>query len=114
MLCRKAQNSTLASFRIALCVVQLCVVLASTVEHGSRVAERSSPRARFAVANGHAPHDPISIISNAELVSQGWPGSGTPANPYRIEGLSINQTGVTRISISQTSAHILIQNCGPV
>ena len=61
-------------------------------------------------------HDPIEIWSDADFVSQGWPGSGTPEDPYRIEGLSID--GViedvyvdTCIRIGYTQVYFVVSNC---
>ena len=58
------------------------------------------------------PHDRIRILSDADFVSQGWPGAGTPTDPYRIENLDINETsGTYCIKIHNTRAHFIIYNC---
>ena len=49
----------------------------------------------------YTPHAPIVITSNADFVSQGWPGGGIEGNPYVIEGLSI----------SDTTSYFEIRNC---
>ncbi len=55
-------------------------------------------------------HDSIEIGSNADFVSQGWPGSGTEADPYVIEGLNITSSDDC-IFIHDTSAYFVIRNC---
>ncbi|MHA1637356.1 MAG: right-handed parallel beta-helix repeat-containing protein, partial [Candidatus Thorarchaeota archaeon] len=56
------------------------------------------------------PHDPFNISSNADFVSQGWPGSGSYGEPFIIEGLSI--VSLNRcIYISDTTAWFIIRNC---
>jgi len=54
---------------------------------------------------------PIAISSDADFVSQGWPGSGTAADPYRIENLSIVTSSSTAINVSSTTAYFVIKNC---
>ena len=61
----------------------------------------------------YTPHDPIVIGSDEDFEIQGWPGNGTEENPYRIEGLFINEVIYPEypISISNTRADFIIQNC---
>ncbi|TFG31385.1 hypothetical protein EU527_12500 [Candidatus Thorarchaeota archaeon] len=58
----------------------------------------------------YTPHIPITITSNDDFISQGWPGNGTEGNPYLIEGLSVIDTS-TCISISDTNVYFEITNC---
>lgn len=54
---------------------------------------------------------PISITSESELSAAGFPGFGTEADPYRIEGKNITGTGFNDlITISNTRSHILIED----
>ncbi len=55
-------------------------------------------------------HGPITIASDSDFSSQGWPGSGTKGDPYRIENLNITGTGDC-INIQDTRAYFIIQNC---
>ncbi len=55
-------------------------------------------------------HSPIVITSNSDFATQGWPGSGTEADPYVIEGLNITSTD-TCISISGTTVYFVIRGC---
>ncbi len=60
--------------------------------------------------SAYTPHSPITITSNADFASQGWPGNGTESNPYVIEGLNITTSG-NCISISDTTVYFVIRNC---
>lgn len=59
--------------------------------------------------------DPMSITHNDEFESLGFPGSGTPGDPYRIENLHfiLNETLWTRtaINIQGTNKSFEISNC---
>lgn len=58
------------------------------------------------------PHDPISIISDADFANQGWPGNGSLENPYYISDLYIAPQGEYYcIEIMDTHAHFVISNC---
>lgn len=62
------------------------------------------------------PHAPIKIQSDADFASQsvleGWPGDGSQANPYTIESLDIDASGVNyAIDISDTNVHFEIASC---
>ncbi|MFW9979853.1 MAG: right-handed parallel beta-helix repeat-containing protein, partial [Candidatus Thorarchaeota archaeon] len=57
-------------------------------------------------------HVPIEIDGTADFGLQGWPGSGTPADPYIIAGLNITQDlGMYMISIQNTYASFIIRDC---
>ncbi|MBD3158995.1 MAG: hypothetical protein GF309_09425 [Candidatus Lokiarchaeota archaeon] len=58
----------------------------------------------------YTPHGPISINSDSDFETQGWPGDGSKANPYLIEGLNITTSGLC-IEIDSTTAHYKIENC---
>jgi parallel beta-helix repeat protein len=55
-------------------------------------------------------HSPITINTDAQFQSQGFPGNGSLTNPYIIAGFSITSTG-TCISIEYTSVHFIIRDC---
>ncbi len=59
----------------------------------------------------YTPHDPILITSDDDFVTQGWPGSGTPEEPYMIEGLSISGASDAGIDISFVSVYFIIRGC---
>ncbi|MCK5239723.1 MAG: right-handed parallel beta-helix repeat-containing protein [Candidatus Thorarchaeota archaeon] len=62
------------------------------------------------LSNVFEDHNPISIRSNLDFISQGWNGEGTISSPYVIENLNITTVDEC-ISISDTSAHFIIRNC---
>ncbi|MCF2138047.1 MAG: right-handed parallel beta-helix repeat-containing protein [Candidatus Thorarchaeota archaeon] len=64
----------------------------------------------FQYSLAFTPHGPITITSNADFASQGWPGSGTKADPYVIAGLNITATS-TCIDVSHTDAYFVIRDC---
>ncbi len=55
-------------------------------------------------------HAPIVIDDDSDFATQGWPGSGTEADPYVIEGLNITTEG-TCIDIRSTTVYFVIRNC---
>ncbi|MHA1948859.1 MAG: right-handed parallel beta-helix repeat-containing protein [Candidatus Thorarchaeota archaeon] len=56
-------------------------------------------------------HDSVIITSDASWISQGWPGSGTPEDPYRIVSLWISSEANWGIWVSNTNAHFVVSNC---
>ncbi|MHA2233423.1 MAG: right-handed parallel beta-helix repeat-containing protein, partial [Candidatus Hodarchaeales archaeon] len=78
----------------------------------------NSPPKRFLLQSTSNPqfaaHEPIAISADSDFEEQGFPGAGTKADPYRIEGFNITSTnGSTSdphalISIQNTSAHFLV------
>ncbi|MCX8173848.1 MAG: right-handed parallel beta-helix repeat-containing protein, partial [Thermoplasmata archaeon] len=65
---------------------------------------------------GSRKHSPIHINGNADFASQaaseGWPGNGSPGNPYIIEGYEIDGGGGSYcIWIENTSVYFVIRNC---
>ena len=58
-------------------------------------------------------HPRIEINNNTDFTLQGWPGSGTQIDPFRIENLTFNplQFHDDCIKIHNTTVHFIIQNC---
>ena len=58
-------------------------------------------------------HDPIVIDGDDDFELQGFPGEGTPGEPYLIDDLKINQTGTDMacIEIMNTRAFFVISEC---
>ncbi|MHA1734778.1 MAG: right-handed parallel beta-helix repeat-containing protein [Candidatus Thorarchaeota archaeon] len=54
--------------------------------------------------------DPIVIGSDNDFLVQGWPGKGTPDDPYVISGLTIVSSGIC-IDIRDTSSYFAIADC---
>lgn len=56
-------------------------------------SDRSSMSSyKITINQQFTPHAPISIRSNADFAAQGFSGSGTESDPYRIENLNITVT----------------------
>ena len=57
-------------------------------------------------------HEPFTIISDADFVTYGFPGSGTEEAPYIIENYNINsESGTSGIFITGTTSYFIIKNC---
>ncbi|MHA2150222.1 MAG: right-handed parallel beta-helix repeat-containing protein [Candidatus Thorarchaeota archaeon] len=76
----------------------------------------SEPERRGMLLAG-TPHGPIAIDGDASFsdtaLLEGWPGDGSPENPYIIDGLDIDLGGEDGhcISISNTRVNFTISNC---
>ena len=55
-------------------------------------------------------HVPIFITNNNQFTNQGFLGSGTSEDPYKIENLNITNPNDDLISISNTTVHFIIKN----
>ena len=62
----------------------------------------------------YTPHDPIDIVGNedftAQAESEGWPGDGSEADPFIIEGYEIEPNSDSGIDIESTSVHFIIRD----
>ncbi len=54
---------------------------------------------------------PIIITNDSNFTDYGFPGNGTPLDPYRIENLNITTTEEKGIYVFNTTKHFIIQNC---
>lgn len=65
-------------------------------------------------ANGYTDHEPINIdpynLPNSSFAYQGWPGSGTPEDPYIIEYLRITHYSDC-IHVIGTEEYFVIRHC---
>ena len=60
----------------------------------------------------HTAHVPILIDGNADFVTQGWPGAGSPASPYIISGLNITYNlGIPAIQVYNADVSFIIRDC---
>ena len=59
------------------------------------------------------PHDPISILSDDDLVAENGviSGDGTLDDPYLISGWTIDAQASVGIRVQEVSAHVLIHDC---
>lgn len=75
--------------------------------------KRSTTSFRGDMGRSYLVSGPIDIRSDDDFALQGWPGEGTPGNPYRIENLTIDPHSYADscIDIRGTRAHFIIRNC---
>jgi parallel beta-helix repeat protein len=65
---------------------------------------------RRASSESYRIHAPINITSDSDFVTQGYNGSGTIEDPYRIEGLNITSNSSQLIRIRDTTAYFWIKS----
>ena len=66
----------------------------------------------MSILSDYVVHDPILILSDTDFETQGWPGNGSAADPYVIEGLWIDaQYDITSIKIWDSTVNYTIRNC---
>ncbi|MFW9944446.1 MAG: NosD domain-containing protein [Candidatus Sifarchaeia archaeon] len=63
-----------------------------------------------AASYAYTQHGPIRIVGDSDFEEMNFPGDGSEANPYLIEGYSIAYDGIG-ISIAKTSAYFVVRNC---
>lgn len=68
------------------------------------------PTTQPRLEHSYLPHAPIRISSDADFVAQGWPGLGTPADPFVIAGLEIENYSHC-IEINNTQSLFCIREC---
>lgn len=56
-------------------------------------------------------HLPISIASDDDFISYGFPGTGTAEDPYIIEGYNITTTSYSGIAIGEITKYFIVRNC---
>lgn|GEM_PF-7093221 len=59
----------------------------------------------------YTPHDPIELIGDTDPDWASFPGSGTPSDPYIIEGYSISTQTADGIYIRDTTVYFVIRDC---
>ena len=67
------------------------------------------PRVQYSACISSS-HPSINITCNADFISQGWSGDGTPDDPFLIQSLDIT-SNVTCIRIADTTAWFIIRDC---
>ena len=110
----RSKESQLLLGLLAILMLVISVVLfaqqtpLTNSDISKRQTEGFAPQDRFITS--YITHSPITITSNADFVSQGFPGSGTPEVPYVIAGYNITTTGAC-IFIQDTDAYFVIRDC---
>lgn len=93
---------------ILIVFILLFSILVSSTS--SEIYSKDSSPVSPLLSNALSPHDPISILGDSTFDSYGFPGSGSPTEPYLIENLFIETTGVG-IEIKSTTKYFKIQYC---
>jgi len=99
--------------RIGLSSIIIIFILLSTFLSSNIIAKPNLTNESFSenpFSTAYVEHDPIVIVSDMDFETQGWPGNGTEADPFVIDGLNITDYS-TCISISNVRAVFKIQNC---
>jgi len=55
------------------------------------------------------PHESIEILNDGDFITYGFPGAGTPGDPYIIEHYEIETSSDTGIDVSGTTKHFVIR-----
>ncbi|MHA1936657.1 MAG: hypothetical protein ACW97O_00430, partial [Candidatus Thorarchaeota archaeon] len=112
---RYVLSLTLFMFLLALAANVIPVTDLDRIAHQSTTVV-SKPERRGMLVTG-TPHDPIVIDGDASFsdtaLLEGWPGDGSPENPYIIDGFDIDLGGAIGhcISIYNTRVSFTISNC---
>lgn len=99
---KKIKSWILLGFLLSMSVVSISII--SRPLHLTGLQNASTGLSSF------IPHGAITITGNADFVTQGWPGDGSPQSPYIIENLEI-VTDSIGMSIANTDVHFIIRNC---
>lgn len=100
----------------AICTITALLIIAilsipttSFNPNRSEVAEANPRNGQYAPGS-YVPFGPIDIQNNSAFSYYGFPGNGTPSNPYIIENLNITSS-TTPVSIRNTEAYFVIHDC---
>lgn len=104
------QKETILKIIAGLLGVLLLALVGANNSQVARLIETQPIEQSGSVVLSYTIHSPITINTDAQFQSQGFPGNGSLINPYVIAGFSITSTG-TCISIEYTSAHFIIRDC---
>ncbi|MFW9848843.1 MAG: nitrous oxide reductase family maturation protein NosD [Candidatus Thorarchaeota archaeon] len=98
--------------RLGLSVLILILLVVSISNMNEMEATEPLLNRQFEISD-YTPHAPIVIESDSDFETQGWTGSGTPQQPYRIENLSIEVQDIQGycIDIQNVRAHFIVRNC---
>ncbi len=96
--------------RAGISAILLIIVVAGILFASPIAISEGAPNA--GLASSQSPHDPIRIDGDAEFTGENGvvSGSGTPSEPYVIEGWVVNASAMNGIEIRATTAHFVIRN----
>jgi parallel beta-helix repeat protein len=106
-------RTMIKKWQLVLAILIVASLSINTVEIDTSLAQDTNKAVTMLdhPKTSYEPHSPIIINSNLDFESQGWPGNGTPSNPFAIEGLSIVTDGEVCINISNTDVFFVIKDC---
>ncbi|TFG30314.1 hypothetical protein EU528_08430 [Candidatus Thorarchaeota archaeon] len=102
--------------RFYLVTLLLCLLFLSSlrssnnVDQGIGVDDLSSQLIESPYLQAYEDHGPIVVAGDDNLTAWGFPGSGSGAEPYRIEGYNFTLNG-TAISVTNISLYLVINGC---
>ncbi|MFX1580281.1 MAG: hypothetical protein ACFFBJ_11575 [Promethearchaeota archaeon] len=89
----------------------ILVILLCSFSSTSLQLEKT-PEKEYVPSQSYTSRSPMVITSNADFVTEGWSGDGSPGNPYMIEWLEISSANDGySLAIYNTTAHFRIWNC---
>lgn len=98
---------------LSLTLLLIVISISMNTEINSTLASTSSPP-----SSNHIKLDDLVVASpmiidyDADFESYGFPGDGSPGDPYRIENLNITTTGDYCLNFGgYTTKHFIVQNC---
>lgn len=103
---KKIQNKTFLLFLIGFLATTL--IFSTNNTYVLSLDEQNSSESHLTALTSR---DPILIYNNSAFGLYGFPGDGSPGNPYRIENYNITATAAHGIHINNTNLHFIIQNC---
>ncbi|TXT55313.1 MAG: exported protein of unknown function [Candidatus Thorarchaeota archaeon] len=111
---RKAALSVLIVFMLFQPIIGLTNSpgMIDTFENPATISQVADDSGTRLSPEEHTSHVPILIDQPSDWSSQGWPGAGTIASPYIIEGLNITyDASVACIEITDVDSYFVIRDC---
>ena len=103
----KKSNKILVNLILLVSSLFFCLAINST----STVSVNNLPPTEDQYKKDYISHDPIIITSDDNFSDYGFLGTGTEANPYRIDDLHIQDIDAYGIYIKSVTMHFVITNC---
>ena len=94
----------------SILIILLSFLTSTTFQSTHIIAINSESSIEYNLA-ALTPSSPIIIQNNTAFETYGFPGNGSVADPYRIEGLNITTSDTYGISIQLVNVYFIIQDC---
>ena len=96
---------------VIICTIDSAIHPTTKIPFQSEFLSRNTtPLQKTIIIQTYTPHSQILITSNSHFVSEGFVGTGTFDDPYRIENLNITASSGDLISISNTTVYFCIND----